>query len=218
MDPEGWNERYAGSELLWTAQPNRFLASEVADLPPGSALDLGCGEGRNAVWLAERGWEVTGVDFSDVGLAKAARLAEERGASVEWRLADLREYVPQPGAFDLVVALYLHLPADERRRVLGRAASAVAPGGTLLVVGHDSTNLVEGYGGPKDRAILFTPGEVAGELTELRIERAEREPRPVSRAEGEELAIDALVRATRDRSVSGGESRTAAQVVFVPAS
>ncbi len=197
MDRESWNERYAGSGLLWTAQPNRFLASDVAELSAGRALDLGCGEGRNAVWLAERGWAVTGVDFSDVGLAKAAGLAAERGVSVDWVQADVRDYVPEPGAFDLVAVLYLHLPPAERRAVLARAAAAVAPGGVALVVGHDTSNLADGYGGPPDPAILFTPEEVAAELPALRAERAERVRRPVTSPDGEVEAIDALVRARR---------------------
>ena len=196
MDRDDWDRRYSGEELIWTAEPNRFLAAEVADLRPGRALDLACAEGRNSVWLAERGWKVTGVDFSDPGLAKGERLAEERGVSVHWVLADLLEYVPPPDAFDLVAMLYLQLPAAELREVLTRATGAVAPGGVLLVVGHDSTNLAEGYGGPRDPAVLFTPDEVARELRPLRIERAERVRRPVASAGGEAQAIDALVRAT----------------------
>ena len=198
MDREAWNRRYEGSELIWTAQPNRFLAAEVAGLSPGRALDLGSGEGRNAVWLAENGWEVTAVDFSEVGLAKAAKLADERGVFVSWVLADLRDHLPPAGAFDLTVVLYVHLPAAERRRMLAAAAASVAPGGALLVVGHDTSNIEEGYGGPQDPAILFTPEDVAGELPELEIERAERVRRSATSPEGEEMeAIDALVRARK---------------------
>jgi SAM-dependent methyltransferase len=200
VDRAGWDRRYAGSELLWTAEPNRFLAAEVAELQAGRALDLGCGEGRNAVWLAERGWEVTGLDFSEVGLAKARRLADEHGVSVDWVLADVREYVPASDGFDLVVVLYLHLPAAERRKVLARAASAVAQDGVLVVVGHESSNLAEGYGGPQDPAILFTPEEVAGELPGLEIERAERVRRPVASSAGEVHAIDALIRARKQEA------------------
>jgi SAM-dependent methyltransferase len=198
VDVEFWNRRYAGSELVWTAEANRFLVAEVADLNPGRALDLACGEGRNAVWLAEHGWEVTAVDFSEVGLAKAARLADERGVSVEWIQADLLDFVPAPGAFDWVAVFYLHVVAGERRPILARAADAVAAGGWLLVVGHDASNLTDGCGGPQDPAILFTPEEVASELPGLRIERAERVRRPVASSHGDEYAIDALVRATRD--------------------
>jgi len=199
VDSEHWNERYASSELVWTATANRFLVAEVADLDPGRALDLACGEGRNAVWLAERGWEVTGVDFSDVGLAKAAKLAEERDVKVDWVGADLLEYVPEPGAFALVAVLYLHVVATKRQAILARAAAAVAPGGVVLVVGHDSSNLTDGRGGPQDPAILFTPEEVTADLPGLTIERAERVRRPVASpaGEGEAFAIDALVRAIR---------------------
>jgi SAM-dependent methyltransferase len=197
VDREHWNRVYAGSELVWTATANRFLVAEVAALSPGRALDLACGEGRNAVWLAEQGWEVTGVDFSDAGLAKAAALAAERRVEVEWVQADLLEYAPEPGAFALVAVLYLHVVAAKRRKILARAAGAVAPGGVLLVVGHDSSNLEQGRGGPQDPAILFTAEEVAAELPDLTIERAETVRRPVGPPDEEAYAIDALVRATR---------------------
>ena len=106
MDSNVWDERYAGDDLVWSAEPNRFLVAEVETLPPGRALDLACGEGRNAVWLAERGWDVTGVDFSKVGLDKARRLADARGVSVHWELADVTEYMPAPESFDLVIVMY----------------------------------------------------------------------------------------------------------------
>jgi SAM-dependent methyltransferase len=197
MDRERWNQRYAGTDLIWTATANRFLAAEAGQLAPGRALDLACGEGRNAVWLAERGWEVTGVDFSDVALAKAARLAAQRGVRVKWITADLLEFVPPVGASELVIVLYLHLPAVERREVLARAAGAVCPGGRMLVVGHDASNPSEGHGGPQDPAILFTADELAGELPGLVVERAERIRRPVATSDGVRDAFDALVLATR---------------------
>lgn len=197
MDSRGWDRRYAGSELVWTAEPNRFLTAEVADLPPGRALDVACGEGRNAVWLAQRGWQVTACDFSQVGLDKAERLAQERGVSVQWLLADVTAYVPAPGAFDLVAILYLHLEATAIAQVLAHAAAAVAPGGTLLVVGHDPTNIEEGHGGPQNPAILMAPDEIADALEDLVIERAERVRRPVASAGEDVYAIDALVRAVR---------------------
>jgi SAM-dependent methyltransferase len=201
VDRQAWNRRYAGSELLWTARPSRYLEAEVAPLPPARALDMACGEGRNAVWLAERGWQVTGVDFSDVALAKARRLAGERGVSVAWVCADVRRFVPPSRAFDLVAVLYLHLPAPERRDVLARAADALAPGGVLLVLGHDASNPEEGYGGPQDPAILFTPEEIASELSGLVVERAERVRRPIPSVEGDVHAIDAIVRATREANL-----------------
>jgi SAM-dependent methyltransferase len=203
MDREAWNQRYAEADLVWSAEANRFVVQEVSDLPPGRALDLGAGEGRNAIWLAKRGWRVTAVDFSDIGLQKARRLAEARGVEIDWTEADLRSYSPATGAFDLVVLLYIHLPAEERRALVGRAADAVAAGGTLLVVGHDRSNLEEGYGGPQDSAILFSPDDITDDLAgikNLRIVRADRVMRPVMTDDGERHAIDALVRAERRSS------------------
>ncbi len=195
---DDWNARYAGKDLLWTADPNRLFAAEVGGLEPGRALDLACGEGRNAVWLAERGWDVTAVDFSDVAIGKAARLAESRGVDVEWVVADVLEYEPEPEAFDLVAVLYLQLPHDELARALRHAAAALAPGATLFVLGHDTTNLTDGYGGPRDATVLFTPEDVVAVVGGLAVERAEKVERTVEPADGgTATAIDALVRAVR---------------------
>jgi SAM-dependent methyltransferase len=196
---EDWNARYAGTELLWTAQPNRLFAAEVDDLPPGRALDVACGEGRNAVWLAERGWRVTAIDFSDVALGKGARLAESRGVEVEWIVGDVLAAELGTQAFDLVAVLYLQLPHAELARVLRSAAAALAPGGTLVVIGHDTTNLTDGYGGPRDPSVLFTPDDVVSELAGLEVERAEAVRRAVALEAGEATAIDAFVRARRPR-------------------
>lgn len=208
MTSEHWDRRYAGSDRVWSAEPNVFVAREAADLPAGRALDLATGEGRNAVWLAERGWRVTAVDFSAAGLAKARREADGRGVAVDWIHADLLEYEPPARAFDLVVYAYLHLPAEERRAVLRRAADALAPGGTLLVVGHDLANVEHGWGGPQDPAVLFTPDDVVAELPGLEIERAERVIRHVvTDDDGEADAIDALVRARRPERPATGYGR-----------
>jgi SAM-dependent methyltransferase len=196
---EDWNDRYARKELVWTAEPNRRFASEVGGLEPGRALDLACGEGRNAVWLAERGWRVTGVDFSDVAIAKARELAASRGVDVEWVVADVLEHEPGRRAFELVAVLYLQLPPDELVPALRTAAEAVAPGGTLFVLGHDTTNLEHGHGGPKDSSVLFTPEDIMPALGDLVVERAEKVRRIVALEDGEATAIDALVRAYRER-------------------
>jgi len=193
MRSEDWDRRYAERKLVWSAEPNRFLVAETQALPPGRALDLACGEGRSALWLAERGWRVTAVDYSGVALEKAQRLAERRGVEVDWVLADLLDYEPEACAFDLVLVLYLHVSGDERRRILARAAGAVAPGGTFLLVGHDLSNLTEGWGGPSDASRLYTAAEIAAELPGLEVVKAERVYRRPEDAERD--AIDALVRA-----------------------
>jgi len=201
VDSNVWDERYAGDDLVWSAEPNRFLVAEVETLPPGRALDLACGEGRNAVWLAERGWDVTGVDFSNVGLDKARRLADARGVSVHWELADVTEFMPAPESFGLVIVMYLHLPEAARGVSFCHAAAAVAAGGTLLVVGHDVTNRSDGWGGPSDAAVLYGPEDVVADLDGLEAVKAERVRRPVETDDGEKIAIDVLVRATRTPQV-----------------
>ena len=195
MEREDWDRRHSeAAGPLFGVEPNRFLVAEVEGLVPGRALDLACGAGRNAVWLAQRGWRVTGVDFSDVAIAIAGRLAADRGVEVAWVAADLGEWEPPDGAFDLVVVLYLHVPGEERRPIMRRAAAALAPGGTIVVVGHHAANIAEGTGGPQDPRVLFTAEEIAAELDGLELEKAERVLRPV---EGERDAVDALVRARR---------------------
>jgi SAM-dependent methyltransferase len=199
MDSASWDRRYEGRELVWTAEPNRFLVAETETLAPGRAIDLACGEGRNAVWLAERGWQAVGADFSEVGLRKARELANRRDVNVEWVAADLLDYRPDPRAFDLVLVFYLQVPAAERRPILQAAAEAVAPGGTFLLVAHDSTNLQHGHGGPQDPVVLYTADDVVDDLAGagLQVERAECVERPVQTPDGERIALDALVRARR---------------------
>lgn len=195
MDAEDWDRRYVERPWLWTAEPNLFLVTEVGDMAPGRALDLACGEGRNAVWLAERGWAVTAVDFSEVATARARELAEFRGVVVEVIRHDLLGYEPEPGAFDLVAVMYLHLAPADRARVLRSAVEATAPGGTVLVVGHDVDNLERGHGGPRVAEVLYTAAAVATELAPLTIVRAGQVMRAVETDDGIATAIDTLVRA-----------------------
>jgi SAM-dependent methyltransferase len=197
MDQAAWNERYAGPNLVWGAGPNCFVAEQLTALEPGRALDLGTGEGRNAIWLAERGWQVTGVDFSAVGLARAAELARQRGVAADWVQADLLSYQPAPAAYDLVLIAYIQLPADDLAHLVRTAATALAPGGTLLAIGHDRDNLDRGFGGPQYPHVLWTPASVAAALDGLTVERAEQVRRHVQTANGERVAIDTLVRAGR---------------------
>jgi SAM-dependent methyltransferase len=201
MDARAWDERYAASELVWSREPNQFVAAELADLPPGTAVDLAAGEGRNAIWLASRGWSATAVDFSQVALDKGARLAGD--LDVTWICADATSWVP-PAPVDLVVIAYLQVPAEDRRRAVRGAVEMLRPGGTLLLVAHDSTNLTEGTGGPQDPDVLMSADDVLADLEGLAVEvvRAERVAREVRSADehgGEErrTAWDCLVRVVR---------------------
>jgi 2-polyprenyl-3-methyl-5-hydroxy-6-metoxy-1,4-benzoquinol methylase len=191
MDRHDWNERYAATPLLWTVDPNPFLAGEVGDRPPGRALDLGAGEGRTTLWLAERGWDVTAVDYSDVALDRGRQRVEAAGApgTVDWVCADLLEYAPAGGPYDLVLLVFIHLPAPDRRRLLQAAVALLAPGGMVLVAGYHRDH-AQREGGFRDPTLLFTAEEIVAELDGLRIERAER------LEVGED--VDAVVRAVRD--------------------
>ena len=192
MDRHQWNERYASKPILWDVDPNPFLSGEVGDRPPGRALDLGAGEGRTTVWLAERGWAVTAVDFSDVALDRGRQRVEALGAAgpVEWVCADLSDFDPTGGNYDLVLMLFIHLPPPDRRRLLRAAVTTLNPGGMVLVVGYDTTHATDGEGGPRDPLILFSPEDIVADLEGLRVERAER------LVVGN--AVDAVVRAVRD--------------------
>ena len=196
MDSTTWNERYAASELVWSAEPNRFLPPEVAGLPLGRALDVACGEGRNAIWLARQGWDVVAVDFAEAAVAKGRRLADDAGVAIDWVVADVTAYEP-PGSFDLVIVFYLQLVDPQLAATLQHIAAVTAAGGTVLVVGHHVDNLERGYGGPTSRAVLHDPQRIADLLVgqDLTILRAELIERPVDTAEGPRVALDSLVRA-----------------------
>jgi len=205
MDAADWNARYDTAELIWKGEPNRFLPPEVEGMVVGTAVDLACGEGRNAVWLAQQGWTVTGVDFSDVGIDKARRLASDNDVDVTWVVADATTWAPPTEGFDLVAVFYLQLPAADRRAALRTAARALDVGGTLVLVGHDLLNLTEGHGGPQDPAVLLTAEDILDDLTaaeveldlELVTERAGRVDRVVATEDGERTAIDTFVRVRR---------------------
>lgn len=217
MHAADWDARYTGSELVWGLPPNRFVAAELAELAPGRALDVACGEGRNAIWLASRGWHATGLDFSPAAIERAVRLADEAGVAdrTSFRVADViaetsrdtggKPGLPTAGAFDVVIVAYLQLPALARRIALRRAAAWLAPGGTLLVVAHDARNLTDGIGGPRDREVLYTPEDLVADLADapgVVIERSVRVSRPVRTPNGEVDAIDTLLRAHRDAATA----------------
>jgi SAM-dependent methyltransferase len=187
-----WDERYATHDHVWSAEPNAEVERIVGDWPPGRALDLGAGEGRHAVWLAGKGWRVTAVDFSAVGLAKGEKEAVSRGVSVDWVVADARSWQPaSASAYDLVLVSYLHLPEN----VLARTPGWLAPGGALVVVGHGVRNLTEGVGGPSDPALLHSVEGLRDAAQGLDIERCEEFLRPTP--EGD--AIDVVLVARRPR-------------------
>jgi len=197
MTAETWDERYRDSDLVWSSGPNQFVEAELADLPPGRALDLGAGEGRNAIWLARRGWQVTAVDFSQAGLDKGRTLAGD--LPVAWVCADATTWSGD-GSYDVCVLAYLQLAGEERRAAVRHAFASVRVGGMLLLVAHDATNLTEGVGGPQDPEVLMTAEEVLGDLDGERfdVERAERVVREVPQPDGStRTAYDALVRVVR---------------------
>jgi SAM-dependent methyltransferase len=172
---EFWDERYGGSESVWSGHPNPQLVAQASALAPGSALDVGCGEGADAIWLAERGWTVVGVDVSPVGLDRAADHAAQAGAviaaRIDWREADLfAEDVEPFGAYELVNSQYLHLPPEVRERGLGRLAASVAPGGSLLIVSHHPSDLEIPGLRPNVPELFYTASELAAGLDPARWE------------------------------------------------
>lgn len=207
MDAHAWDQRYAAVERVWSSGPNQFVADTLAGLAPGDALDLACGEGRNALWLAGQGWRVTAIDFSEVAVDRGRRLADAAGVDVDWRVGDvLTADLP---ASDLVVLAYLQLPADERRAAVRRAWACLRGGGTFLLVAHDTTNLTEGTGGPQDAAVLYSAADVLADVRTgtgtddgVEVLRAERVARVVTAEDAhggsvERVAWDVLVHLER---------------------
>ena len=165
LSEQAWDERYAaGAGDGWSGGPNAVLVQEATGLRPGRALDVGAGEGGDALWLAAQGWEVTGSDVSSVVLEKAAAVARERGLQVTWQHADAREQAPPAGAYDLVTAFFVHPAADARRALDRRLADAVAPGGSLLLAAHAPSHVHTGMGDPPLLQLFVTPEQVLADL------------------------------------------------------
>lgn len=190
MDSAAWDARYAASERVWSVEPNQFVAAHLASLAPGRALDLAAGEGRNAVWLSTLEWDVTAVDYSAVAIERG----RASGADVTWVVGDVLTCA-LPADQDLVLVSYLQLPATQMRQVWPRAFAALRPGGTLFVIGHDSSNLTEGVGGPQDPDCLYVADDVLDALhtDDLLIEEAGRVPRVTEAG----TAYDVLVKVRR---------------------
>ena len=199
-----WDERYASREQIWSGEPNHQLVEQTASLPPARALDAGSGEGADALWLAGRGWQVTAVDVSAVALERAAARAAEHGdevaGRVRWEQADVRTWSPPVAAYELVSAHFLHPPKDVRPQVVGRLAAAVAPGGVLLYVGHDPSDI---GAVPRGRPELMASASEIAQLLDRDawdVEVAEARPRPGTHPDGHAVTRhDAVVRARRRR-------------------
>jgi SAM-dependent methyltransferase len=198
-----WEERYAGHTAVWSGRPNPQLVAEAEDLAPGTALDAGCGEGADAIWLASRGWRVTAVDFATTALRRAREHAESLDADVagriDWTQADLTDWAPPEERFDLVSTHYVHLAAS-REAFFRRMAASVAPGGTLLIVGHHPLDLQTTIQRPPIPELFFTAEEVAAGLDPDRwdVVAADARPRPATDHDGNEVTIhDAVLRARR---------------------
>lgn len=214
VEAKEWDARYSVGRV-WSSDPNRWVVHELAGVAPGRAIDAACGEGRNSIWLAEQGWSVVAVDFSRVALERGRRSAAEAEASVgpldiTWVEADITQEGVVTSLYDLALVSYVHLESYERTPLLRAVARTLAPGGTLLVVGHDSTNLTEGYGGPRDPDVLYSARDVANALQDmissgwLDVERADRVAREVDTDDGPRVAWDCLFRAHRREAGKSG--------------
>ncbi|MGE0398222.1 MAG: cyclopropane-fatty-acyl-phospholipid synthase family protein [Kofleriaceae bacterium] len=170
MSSTFWDERYGAASYVYGREPNDFVRAEAERISPGPVLCLAEGEGRNAVFLAERGHAVTAVDFSREGLRKATELARERGVTIETELADLAQYEPREGAYTGVIAIWAHLPREIRRRVHGWVARALRPGGVFLLEAYTPDQIELATGGPKDPAMLMTLADLREELVGLQID------------------------------------------------
>ena len=190
MEANDWDDRYRSTDRLWSAEPNTFVADRLSDREPGVGLDLASGEGRNAIWLAERGWEMTAVDFSSVAIERGRK----HSAEVEFVVADVLNWQPER-SYDLVLIAYLHLVLADFEPLIRRAATWLRRGGELFMVGHDRTNIEHGVGGPQYPEVLWEIEEILPWLEGLDIVEAGVVEREVEIDRGVALARDALIRA-----------------------
>jgi trans-aconitate methyltransferase len=194
-----WDDRYstaaASGDAVWSIEPNAWIEQVTGTLPPGTAIDLAAGEGRNALWLASRGWSVTAVDFSAAGLTIGRQRASAAALDLDWVTADATSWV-SPTAVDLVVIAYLQLPAPDLTRAIANAILSLVAGGTLALIGHDSENLEHGVGGPKDAAMLYDLETVRSAAAGLDIAECRRYNRTT--ADGG-VAIDTILLAHTPR-------------------
>jgi SAM-dependent methyltransferase len=184
-----WNERYGQRGAVWGVEPNQFVADRLGGIPPCRVLDLGSGQGRNAIWLAQQGHQVTAVDVSDVATAQGAEMAEAVGVEVEFVAADVVAWEPDAESFDLVVLAYFQAPEAVRTAIHHKVVRALAPGGRVLVVAHHRDNLEHGFGGPPMIEVLFDEEGVAADFAGFEIAENARVVRHV---EKEDVSGDAL--------------------------
>ncbi|PPB48975.1 SAM-dependent methyltransferase [Arthrobacter pityocampae] len=203
---EFWDDRYRQhAARIWSGNPNRQLVAAAEDLPPGRALDVGCGEGADAVWLAARGWTVLGIDVSEVALSRARAHAGEYEGTIadrlRWRQVDLLASPELPGGQDLVSVQFMHLPDPDRSRIFRQLAALVGVGGTLLIVGHDPSDRHAGVGRPPHAEVFYTPEQLAALLDDSwDIRACESRPRTQRTADGHDVPIrDAVLQAVRLR-------------------
>jgi SAM-dependent methyltransferase len=206
-DAAFWDERYGSSAALWSGHVNAVVRDELAGLPAGRALDVGCGEGGDALWLAEHGWDVVGVDVSQVALDRACAQAQARGldARTTWEHRDLLRWTPPPAAYDLVSVAFVHLAAGDRRQVYAGLAEAVAPGGTFLVAAHHPRDLGV-VPRPPHPELFFTAEELAADLQSgpgaWEVLTAAARPRPGRHPDGHPVTLhDTVLRARRSTEV-----------------
>jgi SAM-dependent methyltransferase len=199
-----WNDRYASGSQIWSGNANPRLVEHAENLTPGTALDVGSGEGADAIWLASRGWQVTAVDISTVALERAAAHAgatapAEAAGRIQWQQADLLAWSPPAEQFDLVSAQFMHLPAEALRALHERLAAAVSPGGTLLLVGHHHTDLDGPLKRPHSPSLFFLAEEVATRLdpAQWQIQRTDTIPREVRGPDGNLVTIHDTVLVAR---------------------
>lgn len=204
FDEHYWEERYSSRDAVWSGRPNPQLTAETGGLRPGTALDAGCGEGGDALWLAAQGWQVTAVDFAAAALRRGAAQAETLGADtagrIDWVQADLTTWEPPKGTFDLVSTHFLHPPAADRGQIFARLADAVAPGGSLLIVGHHPWDMHTTMHRVAVPELFFTAEDIVPTLdpAQWTIVTAEARPRTAVDPEGQTITIkDAVVRAQR---------------------
>lgn len=192
MEASDWDDRYRATDRRWSTEPNVFVADRLGSSRSGTGLDLAAGEGRNAIWLAEQGWDMTAVDFSETAIGRGRAISDE----VTWVVADIRTWEPDD-VYDLVVVAYLHIMLDEFEPLIQRVVTWLAPGGELFMVGHDRSNIEHGVGGPQVPAILWDIEEIVPWLNGLDILEAEIVEREVVGDNGPRVALDTLIRARR---------------------